>query len=188
MGVAARISSSESELESSSLSNTAFGLVDDIETCQQTKIKYCSSIMHCIHPSTLDTDKWKIIKKWKNHFYEMKGEVWASYHEKERDTYTKTKSHPLPNAYIFVSLTNQHSDMTTSCQCFYVEVVCLLTNTYFASSLSITSLLRTPSLESVREFVTGSKFTVWKNPFLNMSVARLEPDVRSLANDHEINH
>ena len=36
------------------------------------------------------------IYKWKNHFYEMKGDVGMSVHEKERkqeDTYTKTQSH-----------------------------------------------------------------------------------------------
>ena len=34
--------------------------------------------------------------KWKNHFYEMKGGVGMSLHEKEReqeDAYTKTQSH-----------------------------------------------------------------------------------------------
>ena len=34
--------------------------------------------------------------KWKNHFYEMKGDVGMSLHEKEReqeDAYTKTESH-----------------------------------------------------------------------------------------------
>ena len=34
--------------------------------------------------------------KWKNHFYEMKGDVGMSVHEKERkqeDAYTKTQTH-----------------------------------------------------------------------------------------------
>ena len=33
--------------------------------------------------------------KWKNHFYEMKGDVGLSLHEKrkEQDAYTKTQSH-----------------------------------------------------------------------------------------------
>ena len=34
--------------------------------------------------------------KWENHFYEMKGDVGMSHHEKEReqeDAYTKTESH-----------------------------------------------------------------------------------------------
>ena len=36
------------------------------------------------------------VYKWKNHFYEMKGDVGMSGHEKEReqdDAYTKTESH-----------------------------------------------------------------------------------------------
>ena len=41
--------------------------------------------------------------KWENHFYEMKGDVGMSVHEKERkqeDAYTKTQT---PHPYIFVS-------------------------------------------------------------------------------------
>ena len=36
------------------------------------------------------------VHKWKNHFYEMKGDVGMSVHEKERkqeDAYTKTQTH-----------------------------------------------------------------------------------------------
>ena len=36
------------------------------------------------------------VYKWKNHFYEMKGDVGMSVHEKERkqeDDYTKTQTH-----------------------------------------------------------------------------------------------
>ena len=36
------------------------------------------------------------VDKWKNHFYEMKGDVGMSVHEKERkqeDAYTKTQTH-----------------------------------------------------------------------------------------------
>ena len=36
------------------------------------------------------------VYKWKNHFYEMKGDVGMSVHEKERkqeDAYTKTQTH-----------------------------------------------------------------------------------------------
>ena len=42
-----------------------------------------------------------------NHFYEMKGDVGMSSHEKEReqeDTYTKRESHSQPHPYIFVML------------------------------------------------------------------------------------
>lgn len=69
-----------------------------------------------------------------------------------------------------------------------VYIFSLLTKTYLASSLSMTSLLRAPSLERVSELVMGSRLTVWKNPFLSISVARAAAAVRSLANDHEINH
>ena len=37
-----------------------------------------------------------VLNKWKNHFYEMKGDVGMSVHEKERkqeDAYTKTQTH-----------------------------------------------------------------------------------------------
>ena len=37
-----------------------------------------------------------ILYKWKNHFYEMKGDVGMSVYEKERkqeDAYTKTQTH-----------------------------------------------------------------------------------------------
>ena len=69
----------------------------------------------------------------------------------------------------------------------FIGIVAILTNTYLASSLSMTSLLRTPSLESARELVVGSRFTVWKNPFLSISVASAAAKVRSLANDQDIN-
>ena len=42
-------------------------------------------------------------KKWKNHFYEMEGDVGMSQHEKEReqeDAYTKTESYSLPHLYV----------------------------------------------------------------------------------------
>ena len=44
-------------------------------------------------PQKRKKDEWN---KWKNHFYEMKGDVGMSHHEKEReqeDAYTKTESH-----------------------------------------------------------------------------------------------
>ena len=55
------------------------------------------------HVKHLQTEKLKrnvlyepYIYKWKNHFYEMKGDVGMSVHEKERkqeDAYTKTQTH-----------------------------------------------------------------------------------------------
>ena len=46
--------------------------------------------------STCDNDDDDEYDKWKNHFYEMKGDVGMSVHEKERkqeDAYTKTQTH-----------------------------------------------------------------------------------------------
>ena len=43
----------------------------------------------------LHKNRWYIYK-WKNHFYEMKGDVGMSIHEKEKnkkDAYTNTQSH-----------------------------------------------------------------------------------------------
>ena len=48
-----------------------------------------------------------LIYKWKNHFYEMKGDVGMSVHEKERkqeDAYTKTQTHPYISVLNFVCL------------------------------------------------------------------------------------
>ena len=47
------------------------------------------------HWDSMPTGKLKYYK-WKNHFYEMKGDVGMSVHEKERkqeDAYTKTQTH-----------------------------------------------------------------------------------------------
>ena len=55
--------------------------------------------------------------KWKNHFYQMKGGVGMSGHEKEReqeDAYTKTESHS--SIYIFVSF------KTATPSCRHLEV------------------------------------------------------------------
>ena len=53
----------------------------------------------------------KVKNEWNNwikHFYEMKGDVGMSRHEKERDqedAYTKTKSYSLPHPYYFKTTT-----------------------------------------------------------------------------------
>ena len=51
---------------------------------------------HCPLPLATHICMNAISNKWKNHFYEMKGDVGMSVHEKERkqeDAYTKTQSH-----------------------------------------------------------------------------------------------
>ena len=65
--------------------------------------------------------------KWKNHFYEMKGDVGMSVHEKERkqeDAYTKTQTHhnPIPTS-LFLS-----SPQCISCSQFNVKMffLCLM--------------------------------------------------------------
>ena len=50
----------------------------------------------------------KEVYKWKNHFYEMKGDVGMSVHEKERkqeDAYTKTQT-PQPQKLLLVCSTH----------------------------------------------------------------------------------
>ena len=64
---------------------------------------------HCIHTRLIASSQHNTLRvrraslwqelhiyKWKNHFYEMKGDVGMSVHEKERkqeDAYTKTQTH-----------------------------------------------------------------------------------------------
>ena len=59
----------------------------------------CARRKHKDAPKERMKNEWN---KWKNHFYEMKGDVGMSLHEKE-DAYTKTQSHSYPHPYIFVS-------------------------------------------------------------------------------------
>ena len=56
-----------------------------------------------------------IIYKWKNHFYEMKGDVGMSLHEKE-----KNKKMPTPRHKV------THNPIPTSLFCFDMLFVCLL--------------------------------------------------------------
>ena len=53
--------------------------------------------------------------KWKNHFYEMKGDVGMSLHEKERN-----KKMPSPRHKV------NHNPIPTSLFCFNMLFVCLL--------------------------------------------------------------
>ena len=53
--------------------------------------------------------------KWKNHFYEMKGDVGMSLHEKERNKKMPTPTHKVT-----------HNPIPTSLFCFNMLFVCLL--------------------------------------------------------------
>ena len=56
-----------------------------------------------------------IVYKWKNHFYEMKGDVGMSLHEKERNKKMPTPRHKVT-----------HNPIPTSLFCFNMLFVCLL--------------------------------------------------------------
>ena len=56
-----------------------------------------------------------LIYKWKNHFYEMKGDVGMSLHEKERNKKMPTPRHKVT-----------HNPIPTSLFCFNMLFVCLL--------------------------------------------------------------
>ena len=56
-----------------------------------------------------------ILYKWKNHFYEMKGDVGMSLHEKERNKKMPTPRHKVT-----------HNPIPTSLFCFNMLFVCLL--------------------------------------------------------------
>ena len=55
-----------------------------------------------------------ISNKWKNHFYEMKGDVGMSLHEKERNKKMPTPRHKVT-----------HNPIPTSWFCFNMLFVCL---------------------------------------------------------------
>ena len=62
--------------------------------CMRTLGVYILCITHAKQEYTHGYTQY--IYKWKNHFYEMKGDVGMSVHEKERkqeDAYTKTQTH-----------------------------------------------------------------------------------------------
>ena len=56
-----------------------------------------------------------LFHKWKNHFYEMKGDVGMSLHEKERNKKMPTPRHKVT-----------HNPIPTSLFCFNMLFVCLL--------------------------------------------------------------
>ena len=70
------------------------------------------------------------VYKWKNHFYEMKGDVGMSLHEKERNKKMPTPRHKVT-----------HNPIPTSLFCFNMLFVCLLCMHYIGKANSTTQHL-----------------------------------------------
>ena len=66
--------------------------------------------------------------KWKNHFYEMKGDVGMSLHEKERNKKMPTPRHKVT-----------HNPIPTSLFCFNMLFVCLFVTNALGKANSTTS-------------------------------------------------
>ena len=66
--------------------------------------------------------------KWKNHFYEMKGDVRMSLHEKERNKKMPTPRHKVT-----------HNPIPTSLFCFNMLFVCLFVMNALGKANSTTS-------------------------------------------------
>ena len=64
------------------------------------------------------------IYKWKNHFYEMKGDVGMSLHEKERNKKMPTPRHKVT-----------HNPIPTSLFCFNMLFVCLFVCLFVMNAL-----------------------------------------------------
>ena len=68
------------------------------------------------------------VDKWKNHFYEMKGDVGMSLHEKERNKKMPTPRHKVT-----------HNPVPTSLFCFNMLFVCLFVMNALGKANSTTS-------------------------------------------------
>ena len=64
--------------------------------------------------------------KWKNHFYEMKGDVGMSLHEKERNKKMPTPRHRVTHNPIPTSLFLPRLQRTFSCRQLDVKMLCCL--------------------------------------------------------------
>ena len=64
--------------------------------------------------------------KWKNHFYEMKGDVGMSLHEKERNKKMPTPRHKVTHNPIPTSLFLPRLQCTFSCRQLDVKMLCCL--------------------------------------------------------------
>ena len=70
--------------------------------------------------------------KWKNHFYEMKGDVGMSLHEKERNKKMPTPIHKVTHNPIPTSLFLPRPQRTFSCRQWDVKMLCCLLCLYNA--------------------------------------------------------
>ena len=77
------------------LATTCFTNFLILDTQQKEMMAFNSCIAQMVPVSAVNNHM-VYIYKWKNHFYEMKGDVGMSVHKKERkqeDAYTKTQTH-----------------------------------------------------------------------------------------------
>ena len=81
--------------------------------------------LHLYHASTFFGS---VLYKWKNHFYEMKGDVGMSLHEKERNKKMPTPRHKVT-----------HNPIPTSLFCFDMLFVCLFVMNALGKANSTTS-------------------------------------------------
>ena len=86
----------------------------------------------CLHSKPLNiisaAKLWRFVYKWKNHFYEMKGDVGMSLHEKERNKKMPTPRHKVT-----------HNPIPTSLFCFNMLFVCLFIMNALGKANSTTS-------------------------------------------------
>ena len=70
-----------------------------VSWCRHLLVSFLFHALTSLHPPSFYRNDFSTCNnnnKWKNHFYEMKGDVGMSVHEKERkqeDAYTKTQTH-----------------------------------------------------------------------------------------------
>ena len=75
----------------------------------------------CARRKPLKKNEWN---KWKNHFYEMKGDVGMSLHEKERNKKMPTPRHKVTHNPIPTSLFLPRLQRTFSCRQLDVKMLC----------------------------------------------------------------
>ena len=83
----------------------------------------CARRKHKDAPKERMKNEWN---KWKNHFYEMKGDVGMSLHEKERNKKMPTPRHKVTHNPIPTSLFLPRLQRTFSCRQLDVKMLCCL--------------------------------------------------------------
>ena len=81
----------------------------------------CARRKHKDAPKERMKNEWN---KWKNHFYEMKGDVGMSLHEKERNKKMPTPRHKVTHNPIPTSLFLPRLQRTFSCRQLDVKMLC----------------------------------------------------------------